>query len=278
MLDLLSDFLDTQTTREEKGYITLADNILTKAEIDYEQVIEEILLTRDNMDSGNAMAEIRQLYIANLHHLLNLHSIHIKPGLSLKLLADIVNGLLEIDNHESQDQFFKIANQEGRPIEKLCEMLSMVTTHNADELMQVIEEVSDGFFLRLKDAGHADTLEDDNELHERRERIHAYRKFDIYLSSIGGSIVQVPNLLARGINPAMPFSLYTGLIDGLQPIQSMHPLLIARELFAAALISSDGYSNPGETVKNCLEEYIPELNAISAVMIEVRQLMMGYSK
>jgi hypothetical protein len=279
MLDLLSDFLDTQTSVEEKNYVINADRVLQRADMEYEHVIEELLSVQEELDAGTALVEIMNLYRNNLIYLLDLHAIKVHNDLSIKELADIVNGLLDIDNIENPQQLFQLADEEARPIEKLAIMLSQVTTYPSDQLMHFIEDVSDAFFVRLKEVNQVVLHEDDDEeLHLVRERIHAYRLFEIYLSSMGATITHIPNMLRGSAKPGMTFELYAKLIDGMQPLLSMPGKLIARELFAAALISADGYGNPGEVVKAALEQFIPDLKLISEVMVEVRQLVMGYSK
>jgi hypothetical protein len=278
MLDLLSDFLDIHTTVEEKAVIRAADAVLQQAQLDYEHIVEEILMTAEEMDSGLPIQEIRNTYHQGLNYLLDLHAVKLVEDVTLKQKAEVVQGLLTIDNTENPQQFFKIADEEMRANEKLAETLSRVMTWTTDQLMQVIDDVSEMFFVRLKSINQAELEQDDDELHERRERIHAYRLFDIYLQAIGATIVQVPAMLSKGVQPGMTYELYAKLIDGMQPILTMPGYQIARELFAAALISSDGYGNPGETVKASLEQFIPDLKLISETMIEVRQLMSGYAK
>jgi hypothetical protein len=279
MLDLLSDFLASQTSAEEKAMLQAADDVLQRAEIEYEHILEEILMTAEELDSGAPLLEIRNVYQRGLNYLLALHAVTLVDAATLPQKTEIVAGLLTIDNTENPQQFFKIADEEMRANEKLAEILSRVMTWSADQLLQLIDDVSDTFFLRLKDSHRAELeQEDDGELHERRERIHAYRLFEIYLQALGANIIQVPSLLAQGIQPGMTYELYAKLIDGRQPILTMPGYQIARELFAAALISRDGYGNPGETVKASLEQFIPDLKLISDTMIEVRQLMTGYAK
>jgi hypothetical protein len=278
MLDLLSDFLSSQSTVEEKAMIKAADEVLQRAEMDYEHVIEEILMTAEGMDSGGPLLEILNTYHRGLDYLLGLHAVQLVEDCTLQQKTEIVSGLLSIDNTESPQQFFKIADAETRPVEKLAEMLNRVTTWSAEQFMQLIDDVSEMFFSRLKNINRAELEEDADDLHERRERIHAYRLFEIYLQALGATIIQVPAILAAGTQPGMSYELYAKLIDGRQPILTMPGYQIARELFAAALISSDGYGNPGETVKASLEQFIPDLKLISETMIEVRQLMTGYAK
>jgi len=279
MLDLLTDFLDTQTTVEEKQYVLAADRVAQRAELEYEHVIEEILSVQQELDSGSALSEIINVYRQLMLNLLDMHAVTVSDDLSIKELADIVNGLLDIDNVENPHLLFHLADEEARPVEKLSIMLSQVTTLSTEQLMQSVSDVSETFFRRLKEVNQViHHEEDDDELHMTRERIHAYRKFDIYLSAIGAAIVHVPSMMRGHAKPGMTFELYARLIDGMQPILSMPGKMIARELFAAALISSDGFGNPGEIVKANLEQFIPDLKLIGEVMVEVRQLMMGYSK
>ena len=279
MLDLLSDFLDTQTTVEEKNCVLAADRVLQRADVEFEHVIEELLSVQQELDAGAALSEILDVYRVNLLTLLDLHTVVVDETIPIQLLTDLVNGLLDIDNIENPQALIDLADEEARPVERLAVMLSQVTTHSADQLMHAIVDVSETFFRRLKEVNQVVLHEDDDEeLHLARERIHAFRKFDIYIASIGSAIAHVPNMLRGHAKPGMTFELYAKLIDGMQPILSMPGKQIARELFAAALISSDGFGNPGETVKAHLEQFIPDLKLISEVMVEVRQLMMGYSK
>lgn len=278
MLDLLQDFLANNAAPEDTQAILMADRVLQRADMEYEHVIEEILQTQSEMDAGQPLLEITNIYQRCLNTLLDWHAIKLVEPLPIQQKAEIVNGLLDIDNLENPTSFFKIIDEEAKPIEKLSLMLSQVTHWNVDQLMQTIEDVTDTFFSRLKDTDQALAEDDPNELVEQRERTHAYRKFDIYLSSVGGAIIQIPSMLAQGMQVGLTYELYAKLIDGRQPLLSMSFEQVARELFAAALISCDGFGNPGETVKQSLEEFLPDLKMVSNVMIEIRQLTMGYAK
>jgi hypothetical protein len=277
MLDILREFLDANTTAEEKNHIALADRVLVRAEMDnYEQVIEEIIMTAEEQDSGLPLANILAVYRQQLFQLLTLHSITVVPELGLNELANIVTGLLDIDNYENPQSLFELADEEAPTLEKFCVMMSQVTRYTADELLVMIEDVADGFLLRLKEINQTEQHEDENMLTDRRERMHAYRKFETFMLSISLTITQMPAILRSGVNPSLPFLMYAMLIDTNEALQGMKPKQAAAELFAAALVSSDGYGNPNETVKANLEQFIAEPKAISAIMVEVRQLMMGY--
>lgn len=277
MLDLLSEYLDTATTPEEKNHIAQADRALTRANMeDYEHVIEEILALSDDDDAGVTMVKLLSVFRTKLNEIMILHSITISEDVGLDLLAHLVNGVLDIDNHENPDELISISNEDTPTLEKLCDMLSQTTKYTTDELLHVVLDVSDGFIERLKTINKIEEHEDENTLNERRERIHAFHKYEIYLQGIGGAVPQVQAILHAGINTSMPYSLYGNMIDSRSPVEVMPPKQAARELFAAALISSDFYGTPSEAVKNSLESYISLPNAIAAVMVEVRNLMAGY--
>lgn len=276
MLDLLSAYLNTATTVEEKHHIAVADRALVRAQLDYEHVIEELLALDDDADSGVTLQSILAVYRTQLFHILTLHAVQVNDDISLKMLANLVTGLLDIDNYDNPQQLLAIADEEAPTIEKFCILMEQVTQHNADELMQYVEDVSDTFLIRLKSINQAEQHEDENELMQRRERIHAFHKFEIYLESVGGAMSLLPNVLRSGVNPSMPFVIYAKLIDNLSSLEGLPPRAIARDLFGAALVSEDGHANPGETVKACLEQFVSNPQTVSQVMVEVRQLMIGY--
>ena len=278
MLDLLSDYLNISTSAEEKNHIAVADRALVRAQLEYEHVIEEILALDDDADSGVTLQLIVAVYRTQLFHLLELHSVTVSADLGIKTLADLVNGLLDLDNYENPQELFALAEDDAPVIEKFCMVLAQVTQYDVEHLMQMVEDVSETFLQRLKTVNQSDTYEDENELIERRERIHAYRKYEIYLQAANLVTTAIPAILRSGVSPSMPYDIYVKLIDNHSPIEAMPAKTIARELFGAAIISCDGFGSPGETVKAGLEEYLASPQTIGLVMVEVRQLMMGYAQ
>jgi hypothetical protein len=277
MLDLLSDYLTTNTSVEEKNHIAIADRVLNTAQVDYEHVIEEILAITDDADAGVTMQRILAVYRDQLFYLLTLHGVEVEPSVNLKFLAQIVDGLLQLDNYDNPQKLFDSVEEESPAIEKFCVLMSHVTPYNADQLMASVEEVSDLFINRLKEVNQVEEHEDENELNDRRERLHAFRLYEIYLLSTGATMAFLPNLLRSGVNPAMPYSVYADLIDSQSPLDALPTKAIARDLFGAALISCDGFSNPGETVKASLERYVTDPRKVAMTMADVRTLTMGYA-
>lgn len=277
MLDILHEYLLTSTTPEEHLHIKLADKALVRAQKeDYEHVLEEIIELSNDDDSGETLQKIIGVYRYNLNYVLTLLSVTVTPDIKLDMLANIVEGILDIDNHENIPELLSVSHDEAPVLEVFCDMLSQTTRYTSEELLQVVEDISEGFIERLKNNDRVDEHEDENTLNERRERIHAFRKFEIYLSSVGASAQNVRDILHSGINPSMPYSLYAGMIDARDPIELMPAAKVARELYGAALISSDAFSTAGESVKTSLESYISNPQLIASVMIEVRNLMTGY--
>lgn len=276
MLDLLSDYLNTAASPEDKHHIAVADRVLERTQLDYEHVIEELLALDESADSDSTLTEIMAVYRTQLFYLLQLHAVDVSDGVTLLQLAEIVNGLLDLDNYDNPQKLIDMSDEDAPPLEKFCVMLEQVTRYTADELLQMVEEVADGFFVRLKSVNQSVEHEDENLLNDRRARIFAYRKYLIYLESIAAPLVYLDQLLRVGINPSLPYSMYANLIDKQEPLSALPVKTVARELFGAALISEDGYGNPGETVKESLEQYIPDPTTVSTIMVEIRTITMGY--
>lgn len=277
MLDLLRDYLDTATTPEEKNHIAIADRVLTRIQDEnYEHVIEEILMLDQDMDAGTTLPSIVAVYRKQLYFFFTCHGMTVAETLSLKHLALLADGVLNLDNHENPLALFHLSDENAPTLEKVCVMLRETTPFAVDELLHMVEDVADGFIQRLKTATHVVEHLDESDLINARERMHAYRLYLVYLQSVGATVTYIDTILRSGGGPAMPYSFYTKMIDGQQPIEVMPARQAAQELFGAALVSDDGYGNPGETVKANLEQYISDPKAISNVMVEVRQIMMGY--
>lgn len=277
MLDLLRDYLDTATTPEEKQHIALADRVLTRIQDDqYEHVLEEILMTDQDMDAGTVIPSIVSVYRDKLHYFFTVHGMTVSADLSLGQLAQLANGVLDLDNHENPQALFALTEENAPTLEKVCVMLHGVTSYSVDDLLHLVEDVSDTFIVRLKAATHVVDHLDEQDLINVRERAHAYRLYQVYLTSIGAIVTYIDAIIRSGGGPGMPYLFYAKMIDGQFPIESMPVKQAALELFGAALVSEDGYGNPGDTVKANLEQFVSDPKAISLIMVEIRNIMMGY--
>lgn len=277
MLDLLKEYLDVNTSPEEANHVAMADRFLERIEDDnYEHVIEEILMTDQEMDSGTVIQTLVAVYRNQLYYFFAQHALIVSDELNLAQLTDLANGIIDLQGHEQLAKLFELSDEEAPATERLCAMLTQTTRFNADELLLMLEDVSDTFLVRLKALTQVEEPDSDEELGNARERLMAYRKYMGYLNSAGGVAPRLEAILRSGGGPGMPFIFYVKLIDGQQPLDTLTPKAVAWELFGAALVSEDGYGNPAETVKAVLEQFISDTKNVANVMVEIRQVQTGY--
>lgn len=278
MLPSLSLFLDDFGSAEDKYYIAEADRVLVLAGDDnYEHVLEEIIVTAEDQDAGVPLANIYAVYRNQLNSIMAVHAIHVTSDISLLMLAELVEGIFQLENHDNPKKLLDVAEEDASRIEKLAAVLSQVTRHSIDEIALVIDDISEGFIERLKQVNqHGDDQDAEEDLNEVRERMAAYRKYERFIEASGTIATVLPELLRQGIPAGLPYSLYVRQIDLQLPLAGQSAKRIATELFGAAIISIDGYTNPGETVKASLEQYINDIRVIGDTMVEVRRLMIGY--
>jgi hypothetical protein len=280
MLPVLVDFLNENTSPEEKHLLMLADETLVRANDDnYEHVLQEIVYGSDDMDAGAPIQEIVQTYRHQLFVFLQRHAIVVKAESTLEQLTNLVNGILDLDNYDNPQQLLKLIDEDTRLLEKACIIFSQVTRYTTDDLLQFVESVAEGFIERLgqNNLPHdEDETLDDADARPTRELLDAFRRYEEYTEMSGSVAMILPQLMRGGVKPSLPYAWYVKMIDNLLPLSSLAGSRVARELYGAALISSDGHSNPADMVKNTLELYISDIRIITDVMVEVRQLMAGF--
>lgn len=278
MLDILSTYLDATSSPEEKQHIALADRFLQRIEDEnYEHVIEEILMLDEEMDSGTAVHSIVQVYRTKLYQFFTQHAWLMGDDLSLAQLAELANGLYDLQNTEGIAYALESLDESAPLTENVCGLLTQTTRYSVDELLQMVDNISDSFLQRLKAVVTTEPEpEDDTELAEQRARMQAYRKYEVYLSSLGVAAPQIDAVLRSGNTVGLPYLVYATLLDRSIPLETMPSAQLALELFGAALVSHEGSANPGDVVKANLEQFISDARKIAEVMVEIRNIMMGY--
>lgn len=274
MLDLLSEYLNVAATPEDKVVIGNAMEVLEQiGHEDIEYVIEELLNTDDEVDAGATLQSIQDLVMSHLHLVMRLNGVTMDQSTNMRMMTAAVRGVMDLNDHEDRKSLIDVTDDRAPVREVYCELLAMVTQYPVDEWMVLVEEVQDGIINRLRELEDSDAIEDDGELDVRRERIHAFRQYDIYLTPFGGAPKLLSNMLRSGLDVALPFILYAKSI----PIQleQLKPAEIARELFGMAIVSNDGYTNPYDTIKSNIEEFVSSPDVITRTMIEVRNLQTG---
>lgn len=268
MLDLLSNYLKQATSPEEKDSFQVVCDAFDKIGLDdYEDAIEEIIYSEDNVEAGQVMFDLSNLLRAQAHQVLKMHAITFDEHTSLKMLGDLINGIVDLPNHEELKHILGIANSDSNLRERFCELMAIVTPYPAEVLLQHVEEVSPSFMIRLLELPEE---EQDEALFtpDRQEKI---AKFQLYCAHLPeGMPAYIGGMLKKGIDVGMPFTVYAGAVG--ITFEQMLPEQIAEEMFGMALVSSDGCNNPLQTVKEHLEEYLANPETITSVTARLTKI------
>lgn len=274
MLDLLSDYLNGNATPEERIMIENALDALNGIGVDnYENVIEEILNTDDEVDQGVTLDAIVSFIKTLLYQVLKDHAIKVSEEATMRFLTDIVDGIMLIQNYEGRSEIQQTLSLELSVRERFCELMTIVTNYAVDELLIYIEDVAPSLLAKLRDSEEEEEeFESDETILTRRSIIHRFQQYDAFLPE--GAPAKVRALLTCGIGVGKPYSLYAGTVG--VKFEQMLPTEIAEEMFGMALLSSDGASRPIDTIKQHIEEYIANVETITQVMAHVTKLVTGF--
>lgn len=277
MLDLLSDYLDVATSPEEKLVIERALNVLDKMGLeDYEYVFEDMIGTVDEVDADKTMDEVRTYVTSLMFTVLKQHSIEIEAEASMAMLADLIQALLDLDNHEERESLMAIVNQDNISTnEMFAELVAMVTKYTTDDILQIVSTVSSTFLDRIRTNQNVVEHEEVELPTDRQKLIADLKAYLTFVAHLGGA-PHLESVIRSGMDVGMPFHLYAQAM--LYIFDKLKPEAIGRELFGIAVICGNGYSTRNELIKVSLESFVSEPDIVTAIMAQVNQLAIGFKQ
>lgn len=276
MLDLLRDYLNQVSTPEVGLQVEKACQALEKIEADdYEYQIEEYLQLDDTVEPGVTEQRILALLYNQLHDVLHDHAIWLSVDMNMDMLADIVLGLIDLQQHEEKTQLIAATGDDITVNERFCELMRFVTRYEVEELLPHVNMVSPSFINMLQQQEEeAQEFEPEEVMADRRQKIETFLRYDASLPE--GAPATMKDVLRSGVDVGLPFQLYIGLVG--EQFEKMQTEEIAETVFGFAMISFDGASDPVGTIKAHLETYLSNPDTITAVVAMVQQLMARFFK
>lgn len=275
MFEELRIFLMDNATNEERDLVTDAFSIFD----DYyppsiREGYEEYLFTQDEtlVDTGEALNNIVTLTRYYLLNLLQTHEVIVNEEIDLKRLLTITEGLLAINIYEDTQTILDILNLDIDNEEKFSEIVSLMTDMSASDILIELESVSDALLTRIKNQGKETPKKEESEGDDvdAVTRIRQYYQFtplkDLFLF----------DLIKNGLKVGYPFKTYIDLLG--RRFESLEVNTCAHTLFAMALMSTDGFSNPKGMIHEFIGKVISDLNMITKIDIELTTLLLQYQK
>lgn len=275
MLDILRQHLAENSTSELTAQLEQAFQTFERIGLEnYEPGYEEILMTTDNDAVGtkDTLGAVVELTAALLRQILRAHSVTLIEHVPLTMLTDVVNALLDLQNFSDLPTLQATASLDGLPNEVFAELCALVTAHPVAELMVYLEEVDWHLPRRLRDLASRElTPEQAGEYGQ-----HVAKHRELLLGAIQADALPTQldftEAVRQGMPLGLPFATYMQRF-GWQLAQ-WDVERSGQELLAMALASRDGYSNPRGMIAEHIEKFIPGLDRVTAIDVDVTNRLM----
>lgn len=275
MLDILQQHLAENATPQLLASVEQAHQLFERMGLEnYEPGFQEILMIQGSEVAGtkDSVTDIVELTDALLRQILRDHGITLTAETPLQVLTDVGNALLDLQNFCDLETLRATASLDGTTIEVFCELCHLVTQYTVPELMVYFEEVN--WFLPRKIRELADRELTPEQAAQQGERIQRHRQLIQQASQAGvfDGQVDVFNAVRGGMSMGLPFAVYMksfGAQLAQWPVERS-----GQELLAMALISRDGCDNPRAMVAEHIEHYIPGLDRVTAIDVDIATRLM----
>ncbi|WP_167306357.1 hypothetical protein [Caballeronia arationis] len=157
------------------------------------------------------------------------------------------------------------------PEELLAEVLSVTTSHTAEELLVDIHAVSQRTIQKIIEitSDRVELEEPEDHAAARQKYLDAYRRFK---NHIGGLDLILDHYIASGIDFGYPFMIYANLVG--RAFEGMPVQNIAANLVSMAIISTDGFESPRSVIKAHIEDFINDLDILTKADIAIGDLLL----
>lgn len=278
MLDILRDYIVAATTPEHYEVIERAHAFLERSgRNDFAPGFENILMTDQyiDTDTGETMAYIDLLTRELLREFLKNRSVVLIQPEKLSDLVDICEALLDIEDYEVAADVLNICNMDGTASEKLAEILSLVCLMDPDNIMAIVDEVSDSLIDRIREVFVPNDVQDsDQEIVEDPLVTASLSEFKTFIAFLGDDKLEAVDMIVKGVPIALEFKMYTDLLG--REFENMDNIQAAREFIALAFLSSNARENPRQHIASVIESYIADFKTVTNITILVTDMLTRY--
>lgn len=275
MLDILDTHLSQATTPELKDSLERAHRLFERIELpDYESAFEELLELDGDADACATVQAVVELTRELQGKILAQHLVTLSEDSALDLRSDCIEGLLLLPDYENYQHVLMSLALDIPAEEKFAELLQLVSPHNAQEWLAVIESVSQTLLDRLQEAVQPRVRDERGSGllngQMRSARIDALVKLSKIIKGYKPSVVELIN---TGSDLGYPFLTYARELQA--TLQALSPENAGAELVAICLVSSDGFDSPLTLIKQHLETLIGNEDSITKILVRVSQIVLA---
>jgi len=267
MLDILRQFVSTNTTPETLEAIEDAHDLFDRLEIpNYQQEFESFLMLDDVTDNGSTIEAIYDLTKTMQHQILSDHAMIVDKECQVSLLNIFIRGILDIQEYEDKEEIIRTTELDGSPEEIMADILALVTSLTASELLIHIERVNQFTITRIREiAENKDDLPlDDEQTEEIMKRVS---KLNLFCLLVNNYNLKISFLLQHGLQANYPFTVYADMLK--DDMEGMTPEQLAMEWYGMGIMSCDGFDNVPAIIKNNIDHYLSDIDEITKITMTI---------
>lgn len=275
MLDILQQYLNDCASPEDAAALGAAQDIFDRFGLQTQDMgYEQIIILADDSDPGETLQSIVNLTSELQDSLLHQHGVRVYDQTPISVQTDILSALLQIPELEDKHDVISIAQQPYGAVEVLAELVQHVTQHTAEDLMTHLEFVSNQLIQSVANLASQNQIREDDEMERlnRNARIDRFGRFMDFCKLTESPIQQ---LIKQGVDAGFPFEMYVNLIG--RDFEQMPVEEAAANLLGMALLSEDGYANPGAIIAEKLELLIADPEKLTKVSMAVREMLLRFA-
>lgn len=274
MLESIKDYLRRNASPELGDSIEQSDRLLERlGVIKHLSVLEELIQLETGTDTSGTLFGILGIYIEVISGVLSEHGVVVETQ-NLKEMNLILRGLLDIQNNEDAEFILATIGSDIDPVEKLSELLMLVTGEDCTLFHTLITRVNPRIFEMIKELVEPDL----NLTGEAMQRLATDLKDRILYW-----IRRFPNSIAsRFVNQqivlGMSLENYMDLVDGTEMVAMDHnPPMVAMELLGLVFLSDTASDQILAKTNGLLDEHFHSLNHITSADNAVTSILKEYA-
>ncbi|WP_429321831.1 hypothetical protein [Paraburkholderia sp. GAS448] len=241
---------------------------------DYSDIFVQILMMDDVVDRGQTVQDVYDATHDLQAGLLRALGVTVSDEARVDHLSVLLRGLKAIERFHDPAAILRHCELESHPEDLLAEVLGLTIGTPAEELLVDLHGVDQPAIQRIIEVAIAQVQaqsEDQTPEDERPDKtpyVQAWRRFREFT---GGPPVLLERFFSDGLDVGYPFALYVNMIG--PELETLPPGVIAANLVAMALISSDGNANPRTVISAHIDTLLHDLDLITKVTIEANDLL-----
>lgn len=280
MFELTYKLLKETFTEERFDLFLKATDIITQfGNEDLMEQIEQYIMSKEENDLSILVAAVSDMMQEGLVSIVKRFGIEMNDdAVEMSIVIDLLIGLIQIEETEEAEMIYQIAGSEFSNEEKLSDILSIATAREAVDFHVLLNEVGDELIrnIREKLKFRLEYVPDEVDEEEVRTERDIIVKVKECIKVLSNKHLFVIELLRSTPKLGLSFEMYLTLfLDNI--LEAVNPKEITQNLYLLALMSSDGYKNPVETIKLHLEKIEPDLTYSSQMLNEARNLSISIS-